>query len=662
MCDTFLVCGLGSLGQNCVVSLKKFGVKVIGIEQHPPLSWEIKTLPNLLELLIIGDCSDKSILTNAQIDQCRAALIVTTSEKVNVETAIAIRQLNPKTRLILRSAKENLNELLSQQLGNFIAYEPTQLPASAFALSALGTETLGLFTLENKQLRISQIKLSVSHPWCNFRLLSELNTRTRRIIHHSRLHLSLPSNFYQWQPDTRLLANDTVIYIETEDSFRLNPHFSRQKRPRFSGQKLWQILPSLGLNFCHFITRFWQLSLQEQIRRVALFSGLIIFLLVIVGTFLFKNYYEGTTFFSAFYVTATLLLGGYGDLFGSFEPIKELPQWLQLFSLVLTVTGTAFVGVIYALLTEALLASKFEFTNKRPAIPQENHIVIVGCGRVGEKVAKLLKQYKQTILAISFNPKIDKSKWQNFPLIIGNVQESLKKAHLDKAKSVVVVTNDDIVNLEVALITQSINPQSNLVIRTNGDNLTENLTQLLPQAAVIGAYQVSAEAFAGAAFGENILHIFRFAHQTILVTEYQIEAEDTLNGLLLSEIAYGYGVMPILSETHHSYNPILLPADDLRANIGDRLIVLATIEGLRRIEDGNRHQPTSELLIQSAKSNDALFEGGNAIARISGCPLAVARETMNNLPRILPVKLYYHQAKRLVKALRKNRIKSEILR
>jgi Trk K+ transport system NAD-binding subunit len=311
-------------------------------------------------------------------------------------------------------------------------------------------------------------------------------------------------------------------------------------------------------------------------------------------------------------------------------------------------------------LTEALLSSKFEFTHKQPAIPTENHVVIVGCGRVGEKVAKLLREYKQTVLAISLNPQIDQSKWQGLPLIIGNVQESLKKAHLDKAKTVVVVTDDDIVNLEVALITQLINPRTNLVIRSNGDDLTANLTQLLPQASVIGVYQVSAEAFAGAAFGENILHILHFAHQTILVTEYQISEEDTLNGLLLTEIAYGYGVMPILYQAHDTYSPTLLPGDDLQANIGDRLIVLATIAGLRRIEEGNRERPTWELVIQSAYSNDALFEGANTITRISGCPLAVARETVNNLPQTLPIKLYRHQALRLIRALGKNRIKSEL--
>lgn len=146
----FLVCGLGSLGQNCVVSLKKFQVPVIAIEpEKSSQPWEIPQLLLLLDDIIFGDCRHSETLQRAKIAKCRAALIVTSNEKTNAETAIAIRQLNPRTRLVVRSSKENLNILLGEQLGNFIAYEPIQLPASAFALAALGSQILGLFSLKS---------------------------------------------------------------------------------------------------------------------------------------------------------------------------------------------------------------------------------------------------------------------------------------------------------------------------------------------------------------------------------------------------------------------------------------------------------------------------------------------------------------------------------
>ena len=77
--DRFIICGLGSLGQHCVVALKEFGVRAIAIEQIPPQNWEIPNLPDLLEDLIEGDCRQNNVLQQAKIHRCRAALLLTYS-------------------------------------------------------------------------------------------------------------------------------------------------------------------------------------------------------------------------------------------------------------------------------------------------------------------------------------------------------------------------------------------------------------------------------------------------------------------------------------------------------------------------------------------------------------------------------------------------------
>jgi Trk K+ transport system NAD-binding subunit len=162
--DWFLICGLGSLGQHCVVALKEFEVGTIAIDRVEPSSWEIANIPDLLDSAIWGDCRHKSVLEGAKIDLCRAALILTANDRVNIETALAIRQLNPHIRLVIRSAKTNLNQLLGQKLGNFVAYDPTGLPAMAFALAALGTTILGSFELEHQRGLICTISIDLILP------------------------------------------------------------------------------------------------------------------------------------------------------------------------------------------------------------------------------------------------------------------------------------------------------------------------------------------------------------------------------------------------------------------------------------------------------------------------------------------------------------------
>jgi Trk K+ transport system NAD-binding subunit len=652
--ERVLVCGLGSLGQHCVVALKEFGVSVIAIEQVPPQNWEIPNLLNLLDGLLVGDCRQNSLLEQAEIGQCRAALLVTTSEQVNVETALAIRQLNPGTRLVVRSGKENLNQLLSRQLGNFTAYEPTELPANAFALAALGTETLGFFNLEGQWLRVIQCRVSQDQPWCYTRRLHELNTRTRRLLAHAHQGAPLPQSFHQWEPEETVLPGDTLVYVETAESFSLHTSQPPATRWKRSGQPTEprKVLAHFSRELSQQFHQFWQVSFQQQVRRVALICGLTVLLLLLIGTLLFHQSYPGLTFPSAFYATAILLLGGYGDLFGNLQESVPIPWWLQLFALGTTVFGTVFVGVLYAVLTEALLSSKFQLAKRRPPIPQQDHIIIIGLGRVGQRVATFLQQLKQSLVGVTLNPESNPTLLPDIPLVAADLADALAGANLSTAKSVVVVTDDEILNLEVALMVQGSNPDSHLVIRTSGQRLSQHLMAVLPKTQVLGMYAVAAEVFAGAAFGENIINLFRFNHQTILVTEYQIEAGDTLNGLLLAEVAFGYGIVPLLHQRSPN-PPTRMPSDDIQLAVGDRLIVLAAIEGLQRVEVGNRHPQGWQVRVERAMTPEAIFEGANTISRISGCPLGVARELMNHLPGTLISPLYQHQGRRLVRALSK---------
>ncbi|NCR53602.1 MAG: potassium transporter TrkA [Microcystis aeruginosa L211-07] len=650
LADRFLVCGLGSLGQHCVKSLKEFGVSVVGIELIQPPSWEINDFPDLLEEIIIGDCRQKNILARAGIDRCRAALIVTSDERINATTALIIRQLNPHTRLVVRSSKDNLNQLLKERLGNFIAYEPTQLPANAFALATLGTETLGFLHLDGQKLRIIQRQISPEDGLLD-RFLGDLNTPTRRLLAHTAPDEPLRAGFYQWSPSTTIRAGDTITTIETTyqniDAVRQKPSNSRQKLRHF-----WQKL-------LKEIQQFWQLSFQQQIHRVAFLSVFIIILLVMIGTFLFHLYAPRASFISALSGTAILLLGGYGDVFGASNPedLNAVPWWMQLFSLFLTLAGTAFIGVLYAILTETLLSSRFQFIPNRPPVPQQNHIVIVGLGRVGKEVANLLLEMQQAIVGVSLNRDFDATILPKMPLMTGNIEESLKNVNLDRAKSIAIVTDDEILNLEVALTTRKLNPQSYLVIRTTDDNLSQQLSQILPRSHILGTNTVAAEAFTGAAFGENIIYLFRWAQKTILVTEYEIEAGDTLNGSSIGDIAYGYRVVPILHQRERQA-PKLMPEDYLNLRIGDRIVVLATINGLRRVEQGRRTPKTWRVRVEKAFNRNIAAEAPTVISRFSNCPLKTASDLMENLPATLGAPLYEQQAIRLVSELKKIQVQA----
>jgi Trk K+ transport system NAD-binding subunit len=659
--DSFIVCGLGSLGQNCIVALKEFGIKIIGIEQSPPPYWEIPNLPQLLEEIIVGDCREVAILQQANIKKCRGILIVTSNEEVNFQTALIAREINPKIHLVLRSAQENLNQLLSQQLGDIFIAEPTQLTVAAFVIAGLRGDILGFFSLDRQKLQVVRHLVKPEDSGLNNRLIEELNTRNRRILSYQSI--SNPSNcqFHQWRSDTTVKIGDTLIYIEIVDKFTVAKEQSRlyNLQPKNREKNLFYKLIKV-LNKQR--KKFNKPSLLTQTRNIISLSFLFVIFLLILGTFLFNFYYNDVPFVYAFYGTIILLLGGFGDLFGQFEPVTDIPWWLQLFALILTLTGTAFVGILYASITEKLLSIKFDLNQNRPPVPEGEHFVIIGLERVGQKVINLLKELNKEVVAITFSHEFDRSLLPNIPLISGDLKESLLMANLPTARSVMVTTENELMNLEIALTSRTICPNSHLVIGTIGKGLTDHLTQLLEKTQVISVYSVAAEAFAGAAFGENILSLFRLNNQTILVTEYEIEDQDTLNGLLISQVAYGYGVVVILHQSPPEASR-LMPSEDLQLRIGDRIVVLATGDGLQRIEKG---EPKNELhcwqvRLEEIVSEEAKFEGANTISRITGCQLSSARKFLNNVPQTIPIILYEHQGYRLIKALKKLSIKSRLI-
>jgi Trk K+ transport system NAD-binding subunit len=662
-----LVCGLGSLGQHCVELLKEFGVQIWAINNCKIEEWEIPHVRNLLTDVVVGDCRQEEILKQAQLENCRSVLIVTGDERVNLETAFAARLLNPAIRIIIRSSKRNLNTLLEQQLGNFIALEPNLLSVPAFALAALGQESrfhlytasapkqeiLGFFRVDQTYYQVIKRRIQPNDRGCNVLKLDELNTRFFKVLNHQPADADFSefTDFYRWDSQARLQPEDWLISIkQSEGMDRLDSHptFNSVGRQNTHWLSIHSILDKRRIQA--FLLRLWGTPERSQLQRVGLFCGVAVLTLLLFGTLLLYWNFPNMSLVDAFYTTSILLLGGYGDLFGDFHLKVPLPGWLRLLSLGLTLAGTAFIGVLYALLTEKLISWRLQFLSRHLPLPNQNHIIVVGLDRVGQGVLSLLHDFNQPLIALS-EKAVETRIIPNYPFLIGSVADTLKQVNLETAKSVVAVAEDAMENLELALMAHRVNPQCRLVLRTYDRRFTEQLSQLFPFANVLSVSALSSEAFVAATFGEKVFNLFRIDRQTILTTEYRIEAGDRLNGLILAEIAYGYGVVPILHQRSPQESTVLMPSDDVQLRIGDRLVVLATTNGLRRIELGEMRPRLWQVRVEKVITSEAVFVGANEISRISGCDLKTSRSLMSNLPGILPVKLYDHQAQRLVRRL-----------
>jgi len=668
MKDHIVVCGLGSLGQHCVRALKEFGVAVVGIDNQRPDSWEFADFETQLDKLLIGDCRRPEILEQAQVQSCRAVLLITNNPHTNVGAALAVRHFHANTRLVIRSEQVNLNRLLADYLGNFTAFEATQLPAATFALAALGTETIGFFQQDDNWFRMVEHLVVATDDWCVGKPLYKLHSSAnRRVVRHIPAAGPPPRfTFHAWEPDAVVQPGDVLVTLELSGPSPLTSTNSPLAiMPKLSPKNAWKFCKNAYTQFTllSLWSEFWTSLRHNQMRRVTVGYSLVVLGLLLSGTLLFYFVYPQSTLLDNFFATTVLLLGGYADVFGLYKGAQiDFPWWLQLIGLFFALAGIALVGLLYGLVTEALLASKFQFVMRRPPLPTDGHIVVVGLGRVGQKVIALLHELRQPVVGVSLQSDLDPSILPQVPVVNGNLHTTLDNIHLHTARSVVATTDEELLNLEIGLMARAANPNCHLVIRTYEHLLSANLARMLPHGEVFNAYKVAADAFAGAAFGENILGIFRLNQRTIVIVEYEIRAEDTLNGLMLSEMAYGFAVVPVVLR-QKGVPPKPLAKDEVRLKPGDQIIMLATMDGLRRIEL-NQHSiaPTQwDITIGPFYSEEAHFNAAQLLAQIGGLPLGDASAQLTNPPVTVRLSLHKYQAHRLLRKLKQQQIRADMV-
>ncbi|MGP1381999.1 MAG: NAD-binding protein [Thainema sp.] len=671
----FIVCGLGSLGQHCILNLDRFasdefGITLVGVDQEPAGDWEIDNLSDLLaQPPIRGDCRREDILKQSGIHHCRAILLVTSDESINVEAAIAVRRLNPTVQIVVRSSRENLNQLLERQLGNFVALDATKLPAITFALAGLGGEILGIFNKGSYWFRVVQQRVAPTDYRFDKFPIHRLHRKHHRLLDFQPAYpydLSLrrattgSSIFHRWLPDMSVNAGDWVAYVELMEN---SPNSTPQAQLRSQG--IWQRIQSrlqdlIQDDWRQRLARFWQWGREKRIQRMLVFSTLTAVSLWVIGTMLLKLSVSGLTWQKAMSLGVILLLGGYGDVFGGLDA-DPIPGWIQFVCLLITLTSLLVVLGILGLIAEQLLSSRFEFLQRRPPVPKSDHVVVVGLGRVGQQIIQFLQTLNQPLVVITEQiPASDLL--SRVPVFSGPILRELANVNLATAKSVIAVTDDQMLNLEVALTAvetaDQVKHPIHTIIRTSDQSFSNNLVALLPNARAFSAYALSAEAFAGAAFGEDMLSLFPLSGQTILVAEYEVTEGDTLVGKLLAQVAYGYGVVPVYYLRSQTITgevaELIMPSDDWRLHAGDRVVLLSSINGLRRIERGELTPPRRwQLIVKQPLNREFTLEAGNTLANISGCDLEIARAFMQQLPGEMELELYDYQAHRLLQELRK---------
>jgi Trk K+ transport system NAD-binding subunit len=151
--DHFVICGLSPIGYRVAEELLHYGESVVVIELDPNNRF-VATLRRRRVAVVIGDATVTETLRQAHAATARAVIVVTNHDLVNLESALLVRELNPKQRVVLLQSEPLLADMLRQAANVQLAVSVPALAAPAFLAGLYGDRVQNVFLVRNRLLAL----------------------------------------------------------------------------------------------------------------------------------------------------------------------------------------------------------------------------------------------------------------------------------------------------------------------------------------------------------------------------------------------------------------------------------------------------------------------------------------------------------------------------
>jgi CPA2 family monovalent cation:H+ antiporter-2 len=135
-------------------------------------------------------------------------------------------------------------------------------------------------------------------------------------------------------------------------------------------------------------------------------------------------------------------------------------------------------------------------TINMPATALENHVVVVGAGRVGSALASVLQQLKLPFVVVEIeHRRFEHAKHEGFPIVYGDASQPtvLEAAHVENARLVLVTTPDLMSARTLIEHVRAVNPKTDIVVRAEDFVVAKTLQHLAVTEVVQPEFEASLE-------------------------------------------------------------------------------------------------------------------------------------------------------------------------
>jgi Trk K+ transport system NAD-binding subunit len=172
--------------------------------------------------------------------------------------------------------------------------------------------------------------------------------------------------------------------------------------------------------------------------------------------------------------------------------------WFKLLSALDTLAALLLVAVFTAALVRRLSRPRLSTLLGPRAAPARNHVLLIGFGQVGFRLAQELRRRGVSVLGVERDPDapcIRLARAAGIPIAIGrgDDRETLERLGIRRCAAVAAVTSTDLVNVEVGLAASDLAPGIPLVMRLGDGEVAAETDSLLHLGRICDAHKIAAD-------------------------------------------------------------------------------------------------------------------------------------------------------------------------
>jgi voltage-gated potassium channel len=210
------------------------------------------------------------------------------------------------------------------------------------------------------------------------------------------------------------------------------------------------------------------------------------------------------------------------------------------------------------------------------------HTILVGLGHLGYRVVELLHARQEDVVVIESKPSaqmISAVQAMKIPVIQEDATRPviLEAAGVKRAKTIILATQNDSLNLQIAVKARSYNKDIQVIIRIFDEDFAVTLKEQFGFTA-LSATGMAAPVFAAAAAGADVTNPISLEGQQLSLARLTISDGSGLAGKTVGYVEDHYRLNIIM--ICHDHLSEMHPTDGILINAGDTLAVLGGPDSL----------------------------------------------------------------------------------